>query len=342
MPTIFTAAPPEDPVIHALDRTLAKPMFVVSLAFLLCLAGLLHLDSGPAPSRAVSVCEWGLLLLYPLYLIELAAHLMAGNRNWKQNVLFCVIPPLRLGARDHVQGGCLWLPWIGWTSADRDLLNRMEKALSVPMIVMALLVLPLMLLEWSWSERISDEARDAYHRHMSRGTAALAAESSSTEQAASEAEALRIARLYNPHLAMFIQSGTAVIWLAFTLEFIVMISIVDHKLRYCKQHSIDLAVILLPLAAFLRVARLGRLLRLQQLSKTARMYRIRGLLLKAYRAVLVLEVFDRLTRGGPEARLTRLREALAEKESDVAALRKEISELEESLDLLNGPRQKAA
>lgn len=341
MPHIFISATSEDPSLHPLDRALAKPMFAVTLVFLVCLAGVLHLDAGPAPSRAVSVCEWGLLLLYPLFLVELAAHLVAGNRNWKQNLLFCLIPPLRLGARDHVRGNCLWLPWIGWNPADRALLNRMEKTLSLPMIAMALLVLPLMLLEWSWSERISDEARDAYHQHLTQGTAAPLAEVTGAEHEMT-AEALRAARLYNPHLAMFIQSGTAVIWLAFTLEFIVMISIVDHKLRYCKQHSIDLAVILLPLAAFLRVARLGRLLRLQQLSKTARMYRIRGLLMKAYRAVLVLEVFDRLTRGGPEARLTRLREALAEKESDVAALRKEISELEESLERVESSCRKAA
>jgi voltage-gated potassium channel len=136
-----------------------------------------------------------------------------------------------------------------------------------------------------------------------------------------------IEQLWPDTAVEFIQVATSLIWLAFTFEFLTMIGIVERKVRYCKEHWIDLAVILLPLIAFLRVARLGRLLRLQQLSKTARVYRIRGLMMRAYRAVLVLELVERLMRGTPEKQLAKLREQLAEKEQEVAALRSQIESL---------------
>lgn len=363
MPEFPVPAPMQDQSVHPLDRFLAKPIFAASVLFLICLAGILHFDNAPASSEVVNICEWGLALLYPLFVLEWIAHLVMRSPGWKQHLLFCLIPPLRIGARDHKQGKCVWLPWIGWRERDRPLFNQIEKAFSIPMILMALMVLPLMFLEWSWGARVSEEARDAYHRQHRQSTGAAQAPAAEQQLAAEQvapgtdthpdeaeaatvapakaaAQARRLAANYSPRLAMFIQGATALIWLAFTLEFIVMISVVEHKLRYCKQHSIDLAVILLPLAAFLRVARLGRLLRLHQLSKTARMYRIRGLLMKAWRAVLVLEVFDRLMRGSAESRLARLRESLEEKEAEVIALRKQICELEDSLS--DAPVRRAA
>ena len=49
--------------------------------------------------------------------------------------------------------------------------------------------------------------------------------------------------------------GEALIWTAFALEFVIMISVVERKLKYCVQHWIDLLVIVLPLVGFLRTLR---------------------------------------------------------------------------------------
>ena len=73
-----------------------------------------------------------------------------------------------------------------------------------------------------------------------------------------------------------LEVGMGVIWFAFAAEFILMVSIAEKKVAYCKEHWIDLAIILLPLASFLRslsivkATRLANLMRIQQLSNLAR------------------------------------------------------------------------
>lgn len=274
-----------------IDRYTGGPMFVASMLFLLLLAGVLHFVEENGIGSVWTVCCWGLLVLYPLFLVEFLLHLVLGSPVWKQRLLSCLIPPLRLGGRDFETGQRIWLPLWGWTPVDEELVLRLEKHFSLPMILIALMVLPLMAVENFWSERISTD----------------------------------------PNLAFYLQLATGLIWLAFTFEFLVMISIVERKVRYCKEHWIDIAVICLPLIAFLRTARLGRLLRLNSLAKTARAYRLRGLLMRTYRAFLVLEVIQRLLRPDPQKRLAQLREILAEKEAELEELRSEMRRLEGDL-----------
>lgn len=262
-------------------------MFAVTCLFLLLLAGVLHLHDQTDYRRVLLACCWGLALLWPVFVVECLVHAVARTSRWKQNLLYCLLPPLRLGARDHATGTQMWLPVVGWAVVDEALHRRVAKALSVPMIVIALLVLPLMGAEFVWAEKLQA----------------------------------------SPRLAMAAQAATGFIWFAFTAEFLVMIAIVDRKLRYCKEHWIDLAVILLPLVAFLRAARLSRLLRLQQLTRTVRVYRLRGLALKAYHSLLLLDAIDRLIRGGPEARLRKLEVQCAEKEQELERLRDEVRTL---------------
>ena len=123
-----------------------------------------------------------------------------------------------------------------------------------------------------------------------------------------------------------------------------MISIVSRKFRYCKDHWIDIAVIFLPLVAFLRAARLGRLLRLQQLTKSAKVFRVRGTVMRAYRSILMLDVIDRLFRANPEVQLLRLEEAMVEKEREIEELRQEIVSLKARMATSDLPssRKKAA
>ncbi|MBI1345600.1 hypothetical protein GC163_04865 [bacterium] len=185
----------------------------------------------------------------------------------------------------------VWLPRLGWRTVERQLQSDLEDLLNQPMLAISLLVLPVILVEYLLA--------DAIQNHL--------------------------------WLSRTVQGATAVIWWAFTIEFVLMVSVTEKKLAYCKQHWIDLAIILLPLLAFLRALRLGRLLRLQSLGKTARMYKLRGVAMRSYRALLVVDLIQRLILGGPEKRLQRLKHRLAEQEAHLETMRAEIAELEAEL-----------
>ena len=44
-------------------------------------------------------------------------------------------------------------------------------------------------------------------------------------------------------LRLLLHVGTGVIWFAFAVEFILMVSVAEKKLAYCKKHWVDLAII---------------------------------------------------------------------------------------------------
>jgi hypothetical protein len=196
----------------------------------------------------------------------------------------------------------MWLPPLGWQTVDRELRRKLERIFSIPMIIMALMVLPLLAIEWGW--------RDQVRSHTG--------------------------------LRLFLDIGNSVIWMAFAIEFLVMISVADKKFRYCTLHWVDLAIILLPVvwlmttvirqwAELAPLARGLRLLRLSQLSRMGRLYRMQGLALKAWRAFLVLEVIQRLTGRSSEKQLKQLEELLLAKEDEVRELRDEIAEMKKRI-----------
>jgi len=292
-----------------LDRRFAAPMYVVSILSLLSFAVLLHFHE-----REEFYGVWlGSLIasavLYPCYLAEYVAARRAGSPRSRERLWCCLLPLLRLAARDHETGARIWLPTSGWQTVSAELRSRLEKAGNVPMIAVALLVLPLIGIEYQYADQIE----------------------------------------HNPRWAASIAAATTLIWFAFTFEFVVMCSVAERKFVYCKQHWLDLAIILLPLVAFLRALRLGRLLRLQQISRTARVYRMRGVTMRAWRALLVLDVVRRVVHGRPEQRLQKLAEIIAQKEQELAELRQEQLTLQLSLTpavplttRAEGPSQKAA
>ena len=112
------------------------------------------------------------------------------------------------------------------------------------------------------------------------------------------------------------------------IEFTVVISVVRFRRRYCRRNWIDLAVILLPLLDFVQLAQMGQILALKQLTRTARLYRLRGVVIRGWRTVLTLDVIDRLLRRAPEDRLERLRFRLAEQQEEMDLTLEEIGRLE--------------
>ncbi len=202
------------------------------------------------------------------------------------------MPPVRLGARYHGPGEFVWFPRLGWRSIDKSLRKTLEKYFSVPMILIALMVLPVLAIEYGWESAVRQ----------------------------------------NKALGEFITWANTIIWFAFAVEFLVMISVAKKKLRYAVSQWINLLIILLPLIEFLpllRVLRLSRVLRLNKLSKMGRLYRLRGLALRAWRAILILGVLQRLFGGKLENRLERLEELLVAKQEEIEELEAEILEVKE-------------
>jgi hypothetical protein len=281
----------------ALDRRLAPVMFQVTTLYIVTLGIALHVMRGDAEELyGESLFRCGVVLgaLPLIYLLEVCLHARAGAARWRRDLLVCLFPPARLAARDHGDGGSVWLPRLGWRRADDDLAKEVEQRLGIPMICVALLVLPLLGLEYKLSEK--------------------------GEEAVGWDLGMRLA--------------SAFIWTLFTMEFIVMVRIVGKKLQYVKQHWLDLAIILLPVVEFLRALRIGRLLRLHQLTKlgrTARVFRMRGLMMRSWRAILLLGVIQRVLRQTPEKRMAALRQSIGEQEERLAELRAELAELERKM-----------
>jgi hypothetical protein len=271
-----------------LDRFTPWPMFLATVAFLVLLGFTLPLLRPEVPATDTLVhCHIALWALYCLFVIEAAVHLVIGSPRWRQHLFFCLVPPLRLVARDAATGKRIWVASIGWQEVNEELEQRVARTFSGPMILIALAMVPLLALEFIWGSMVDSNAA----------------------------------------IKMIVECGTAVIWAAFTVEFIVMVAVVKKRLKYCKEHWIDIVIILAPLLAFARLLRLGRLLRLQTLARTTRVYRLRGLAMRAYRAIFLFEVVQKILLSKPEKRLAKLEEQLAERTVEVRSLEKKIARL---------------
>jgi hypothetical protein len=276
-------------------------MFFLAVLFLVVLAGLIHryphLDSTDLEAYLI---EGGLAVLWLVFLLEAVLRFRLRDRRrpaWKALVAAAVcvlVPPLRMGYPSQTRPNHLWLPRLGWQEINLRLRQTLERVFSVPMIFFALMVLPLLALEYFEAEKIRGE----------------------------------------PVLALWVDIGTSVIWLAFALELILMVAVSDRPWRYCFLHWIDMAIVLLPAVEMLplfRLLRLGRILRLENLLRWGRLHRLQALLAKCWRAFLLLQVVQRLLGRSLESRLKRHRELLQAKEEEVADLRLEIQELEERI-----------
>lgn len=273
------------------DELLAIPMFCATVwmlwFFALTVQEMMTRPEYHNPLR-MFIFTWLCLGTYVVFWAEAALHFILDSpRKWA-TLIDCVFPPLRLARRDLQSGTRMWLPILGWRHIDEHLHREVERALSYPMIAVALMILPLLLLDFKWSEMLDG----------------------------------------NRWLQVVVETGFSITWMAFTMEFIVMFSIVDKKFNYLKTHWIDLAIILLPLIAFLRVFRLSQLLRLQQVTKVTRMYRMRGLGMRAWRGLLALNVITRLLRVSPASRIRSLKDQIEEREREIRYLQAEINRIE--------------
>lgn len=237
------------------------------------------LDGEAGAGWGPSIITTGMLILWPLFIAEAIFHWT--TRPWTRqyrsyhlrSLAFCLVPPLRMCARSPEVGDAMWFPALGWRAHNEELRERLKRAFGLPMLGIAVLILPVLGIEFFLKDQVSEYSALRFGLHFSTG----------------------------------------LIWFAFTAEFIVMISAAENRLDYCKKHWLDLAIILLPLISFLRslqivrASRLAKLTKVQQLSKMFRVYRLRGVSTKALRALLLLEVAKRLLQPKPAKHLVRLR-----------------------------------
>jgi hypothetical protein len=314
-----------------LDRAVPLPMFIASVALLIFLAGELHF-ARPAMFRPFLIaCHCGLAITWPLFLFEAILQATAGNPRWRMHFAFCLCPPLRLAARDGRTGERIWLPRLGWVPVDDRLRQRVEQSLNLPMLGIALLVIPVLALDYYQPD---------HHPIVTQVQSAL--QVSGQPQVANDSkQPWFVAFAHQPSVRLATRIGEALIWAAFALEFVILISIVDRKLKYCVQHWVDILVIVLPLVGFLRTLRLARLARLNQLGRFTRLYRLRGSVLRAQRGMILASFVDRIIHRSPQRRLERLKEALADKEREAELLRTRIDGLQTQIAAENRLRDAA-
>lgn len=268
-------------------------MFALSLLFLVLTSfALHHFERTPENLGRGRVLGWLFILLWlPIFFEALLGYWRSGDYSWRASsklLLIWLIPPYRLVLSTYPPGPCVWLPILGWKRSNKHLFERLDRAFSIPMLFIALMILPILGIELFWASYVEEY----------------------------------------PDLALALDLGTALIWLAFTIEFILMSAVAEAKFYYVVKHWINLAIILLPFLAFLRGMQIVRLLRLGKLAKGLKIYRLRGLGLRAWQGIIALELIERILHRDPESRLAHLREQFKDKEDDLKQLRRRIEKLE--------------
>lgn len=254
------------------------------------------------------ICIFIMLLLWSYFLFEFILYVSSIWKTklfWKKffhGIVVVLFPCFRISIPSLENPTHFWIPWMGFRERSKELNKKLEHIFSLPMIFFALMILPILAIEWQKSEWI-----DKYQ---------------------------------SIHIALDL--GTQLIWLAFTIEFIVMISVNEKKLVYCIKNWIDLAIILLPIILFLipffSFLPAARLLRLGRLSNISRAYRVKGLGMRAYQALIILSASQRFSKRLLRNRLETLKEKREQKMEEIQELIQEIKEIE--LELGNIEKEK--
>ena len=280
------------------QRLTLREQVMSSLAFvflILTAFALHHVEHDPLNGEINRILAWLFLILWSVLIIEaLDGYWRQGDYSWhsfKRLLLLWLVPPYRLAISPYPAGSCIWLPLLGWRQVDDGVYEELDRAFSIPMLFMALLILPILAVEIFWAEQ---------------------------------------ARQYPP-VIIALDIGIALIWLAFTIEFIVMSTVAKNKLSYVVRHWINLVIILLPFLAFIRGFAFLRALRLGKVGKLLKAYRLRGLGMRAWQGIVVLELVERVFYRDPEARLLHLQTKLEQKEQELQQLRGRINKLETEL-----------
>ncbi len=231
---------PKNTLSEKIEAVLLRPMFFVSILSLIMLGFatsemLVNVDFDTKGSDEFALTYYVLQTIVTAELLVLVATGAMKNMTGKQKtffILYGLFAPLRFGRRLSGNYALMYIPFWGVCKANEALFDKMRRTLSTPMLIIALVIVPILLIDMKFKEKV---------------------------------EAVI------PNIVILMRITEVFIWIIFTSEFIAMFSVTDEKLDYCKKNWIDLVIILLPLiAAFLTSFSFLRLLRLNQLARAYR------------------------------------------------------------------------
>jgi len=252
-PVLLDEEPPRDKIIQThlsapdhnkLSRydSIATPIFFfLGLIMLMLAAAILNAISQADVNLNVAIFQGTVVRLYligwVIYLGDFIMLLVLARQTHRKlatgefifRVAALLFPPLRMASRHIQRVELIWIPFYGWSLSNEGLLKLIKRKFSIPMIVIALLIIPALLIEWQFYDQVS-----AY---------------------------------LNTDLTFLLDLVQAFIWMAFAFEFILMISISNEKVEYAQKNWIDIAIILLPFISFVRTIRLIKIARITQLAR---------------------------------------------------------------------------
>ncbi|AFM04952.1 hypothetical protein Fleli_2589 [Bernardetia litoralis DSM 6794] len=284
--------------LQLFENRFAPIMFWFSIVMLM-LMGFIIMFSFSAEARLLvtPLVLWQMTVLYGILMIVPLAELLyiihlknrAGIKVSMNQLIFRAISiplmPLRMGARRLSDNDWLWIPFWHWSKCNDILLEELKTKFSMPMIGIALLIIPILFIDLN--------------------------------KTVGEQVAARV-----PEISLYLEAVQAFIWIAFTFEFILMFSVTRDKLDYCKANWIDLFIILLPLVSFLRTFRaIQGIARVNQL---ARAYRFKGVITKVREALVLADMVQRVMYPNPESQLRALQKKIQKNRREKIHLEKQV------------------
>ncbi|MBA4186421.1 MAG: hypothetical protein C0467_00235 [Planctomycetaceae bacterium] len=297
------------------DNFRARVMFILGFGYLILVAVLVHrsISNGVTESERDLVANV-LLVSWPIFWIEAIWGLLRRNRDLPRlpimwgAVVVCLMPPFRMALPDP-RTGMIWVPRIGWHLPGKELSERLEHAFAGPMVLVALMILPVLALEYFRAAAVKSD----------------------------------------PVLSGALDVSIGVIWMAFATEFIFKASAHPKPIAFAKANWLDLAIVVLPLVEFMlakwhmaplaRLLRAGQALSPEQLARMERLYRLRGVATEGWHALLLLNFVARLLGQTPEKRLRRIEEKIAELEEEIRELGHDASSLRTQITPTQVPDQ---
>ncbi len=284
------------PLQRFVDTT-AKPMWWLSLLSLIFLGVGVTETAHPVSTQ---LQQWALILYIGSHIIfmgEFFAILFLARREDNlskkrkmKGLLYALVPPLRLGKRHITTRNLIWLPRWKWSKADDALFDNLRLKFSLPMIIVALLIIPLLYIEMKMKSSVAAHFED---------------------------------------IDLVLDICQSVIWMIFAAEFIVMISVTDDKQDYAKKNWIDILIIALPIlmllikqSEFLANAPALRLLRLNQIT---RVYRLKGVFTKVRHALMFADSIQRLMFPNPEKQLIHLQKKMRDNDRQRLELERQMT-----------------
>lgn len=238
----------------------------------------------------------GMLFLWLAIIIEGLVGIRTAadgiTRAFRRWLLIVFIPPMRMAFSPAFPNREVWFPRLGWLPVSKHSFRTTERTMVMPMLLFTLSIVPIEIIERFFPHWVINHAWVSLALHLLG----------------------------------------ALIWIAFVVEFVLLLGLAPKPIQYCKRNWINILIILLPLAAFLRMLRLTRLARVLRAGKMLRVYRLRGVYVRTMRVAILLSLFDRLLKRKPERYLSKLQEKIEEKRDELEALEADAAELQAAVD----------